>query len=116
MLKKARAGAVRKGSPDLHHRFRIGDRVQIIDISADLKDPEYDRKHDPEKQMRTAELFRFCLGRVFTVYGLDRHGHVELRVSNSPLVRRRFGNWHWIWSEPEFLKWVSRRSKVRKRN
>lgn len=58
--------------------------------------------------MRTAELFRFCVGRVFRVYGFDRYGNVELRVSNSSAVRKKFGKWHTIWCEPEFLKLVKR--------
>ena len=112
MPKKHSAGAVHKDSPGLRHRFRIGDRVRIVDISADLKDLEYDRKHDPKSEgMRTAELFRFCMGRVFTVCGFDSYAHVELRVSNSPVVRKRFGRWHSIWCEPEFLSLVSRTPK-----
>jgi len=91
--------------------LKIGDRVRIIDISSDLKDPSYDLKDAEHQEMRTAELFRFCLGRVFTIYGFGRYGHVELEVSKSPAVRKKFGP-NTIWMEPEFLKRV-RKSRNR---
>ncbi len=82
----------------------------MIDIPEDLKDPDFDAKHDTEEpKLRTAELFRLCVGRVFTVFGFGRHGHVELRVGNSPAVRKA-GMSGWIWIEPEFLKLVRRKS------
>src|SRR5437868_5246875 len=118
MRKKDNAGTVRKGQPRrLRHHLKIGDRVRILDISTDLKDPEYDRKHGTkDNKFRTAELFRFCVGRIFTVYGFGRYGHVELHVSNSSVVRKKFGESHWIWCEPEFLKVVvkggSKKSKT----
>jgi hypothetical protein len=88
--------------------LEIGDRVRIIDIPSDLKDPSYDRKDADHRDMRTAELFGFCLGRVFTIYGFGRHGHIELEVSKSPPVRKNFGL-STIWIEPEFVKRVRRR-------
>jgi hypothetical protein len=90
------------------HRLglEIGDRVRIIKIPSDLKDPSHDLKDDEHREMRTAELFRFCMGRVFTIYGFDRYGYVELEVSNNASVRRKFGKWHTIWMEPEFLERV----------
>jgi len=108
--KQAKAGAARKSSPSyLKSNFKIGDRVRILNIAEDLKDPDYDRKHDTEEtRFRTGELFRFCLGRVFTVYGFGRYGHVELQVDRSPAVRRR-GFSGTIWIEPEFLKRVGSR-------
>jgi hypothetical protein len=96
-------------------RLEVGDRVRIIDISADLKDPGYDSKHDECREMRTGELFRFCVGRVFTVYGFDRYGNVELHAGNSSAVRKKFGKWHSIWSEPKFLKLVRKRKVQRKK-
>ncbi len=100
-IERSKGGAARRGSP-IHHRLRcaIGDRVRIVDIPADLKDPNYDMKDSDHREMRTAELFRFCLGHVFTVYGFDQYGHVELSVTNSSTVRKRFGNWHTIWMSP----------------
>ncbi len=58
--------------------------------------------------MRTAELFRFCLDREFTVCGFGRYGHIELSVSDDdPKVRKKFGKFNTIWIEPEFLKLIS---------
>ena len=117
MFQNGKSGAVREERPPLPRRgLKIGDRVRIVDIPVDLKDPEFDRKHDPnDHRMRTAELFRFCLGRVFRIYGFGRYGHVELHVGNSPAVRKKFGNGHSIWCEPEFLKRVGR-ARVQGRN
>jgi hypothetical protein len=112
MPRKAKIGAVRKGQPRrLRRKFQIGDRARFVDIPESMKDPSYDTKSDDHHEMRTAELFRFCAGRVFTVYGFDRYGNVELHVGNSPAVRRKFGKWHTIWSEPEFLKRVGSGAK-----
>src|SRR5258708_30403207 len=83
--------------------LEVGDRVRITDISPDLKDRDYDLKDAEHREMRTAELFRFCLGRVFTICDFGRYEHVELEVSRSPAVRKRFGI-NTIWMEPEFLK------------
>jgi hypothetical protein len=104
---KRTAAAIARKNRVMRRRlgFEIGDRVRIIDISSDLKDPSYDQKDAEHREMRTAELFRFCLGRVFTIYGFGRYGHVELEVSKSPAVRKRFGL-NTIWMEPEFLKRV----------
>jgi hypothetical protein len=90
--------------------LEIGDRVRITDISPDLKDPNYDLADAENREMRTAELFRFCLGRVFTIYGFGRYGFVELALSKSPIVRKRFGL-NTIWIEPEFLKRVRKARK-----
>ena len=91
--------------------LEVGDRVRITDISPDLKDQDYDLKDAEHRETRTAELFRFCLGRVFTICGFGRYEHVELEVSRSPAVRKRFGL-NTIWMEPEFLRRVR---KARKR-
>jgi len=88
--------------------LEIGDRVKVVDISSDLKDPSYDLADAERREMRTAELFRFCLRRVFTIYGFGRYGFVELEVSKSPRVRKKFGL-NTIWIEPEFLKRVRKR-------
>jgi hypothetical protein len=109
MRKKSKAKAIPREQPrQVWSWIRIGDRVRILDVSEDLKDPKYDSKNAKRREMRTAELFRFCVGRVFKVYGLDDYGNVELRVSNSSAVRARFGKWHSIWCEPEFVKRVRR--------
>jgi hypothetical protein len=107
--KLANAGAARESSPKyLRSKFKVGDRVRVIDVPDDLKDADFDRKHDDgqEWKLRTGELFRFCLGRVFTVYGFGRYGHVELEVGRNRGVRKKFGWSDTIWIEPEFLKLV----------
>ena len=105
--KKTRGEAARKSSPAyLKSNFKVGDRVRVIDIPEDTKDPNADLVSPEALEMRTAELFRFCLGRTFTVYGFERYGHVELRVGQNRDVRKRFGWSHTIWIEPEFLKLV----------
>ncbi len=104
-------GAARKSSPAQHRRkLKIGDRVRIIDIPENLRDENYDLQDADHREMRTAELFRFCVGRVFTVYGFGRHGHAELHVSNSSAVRHRFGRCD-IWCEPEILERVERKNR-----
>jgi len=102
--KRAKGGLLARAAPRaIGEKLEVGDRVRIIEIPEDLKDPEYDFKDSERREMRTAELFRFCLGRVFTVYGFDRYEYVELEVSKSPVVRKKFGL-NTIWIEPEFLK------------
>jgi len=103
-----KARAARKGGPvRWQQSFKIGDRVQIVDIPEDLKDPAYDSKDSDRREMRTAELFRFCLGRMFPVEGFGQYGHVELEVGKNRAVSKRFGRWQTIWMEPEFLKRVA---------
>ncbi len=102
--KKKSTRAARRGGPyDLRHRFRVGDKVLILDIPANLKDSGY--KDVPE--MRTAELFRFCVGRKFLIRGFDRYGFIELRVDDDPVVKRRFGL-NSIWLEPYLLESISK--------
>lgn len=112
---KSRAALVARKNRRMRRRLglEIGDRVRITDISSDLKDPSYDLKDAEHREMRTAELFRFCLGRVFTIYGFGRYGHVELEVSKSPVVRKKFGL-NTIWIEPEFLKPVRKGKSLKK--
>ena len=84
--------------------LEIGDRVRIIDISSDLKDPSYDLKDADHREMRTAELFRFCLNREFTVRGFGRYGTVMLEAGANRAVRKEFGKYQTIWLEPAHLK------------
>jgi hypothetical protein len=111
MPKKRNDGAVRNGRPRRLQKFKLGDRVRILDIAADLTETNYDLKSAEAREMRTAELFRFCVGRVFTVQGFDRYGNVELPVGDSLGVRKKFGRWHSIWCEPGFLKLADKKSR-----
>jgi len=63
--------------------------------------------------MRTAALFRYCLGREFTVQDFDRYGTVELEAGANGEVRKKFGKYHTIWLEPEQLKVVRKRTNRR---
>ena len=106
--KQVRSKAARKGRPAyLESNFKVGDRVKVLDVPEDLKDPDCDLKDPGYPKLRTGELFRFCLGRVFTVFGFGRYGHVELQVDRSPAVRKK-GFSGTIWIEPEFLKRVGK--------
>src|SRR5689334_21652471 len=114
--KQTKVGAARKGSPIRHSsKFKRGDRVRITNIAEYLKDPNYDLKDEGYRQMRTAELFRFCIGREFTVGDLDQYGHVEIDASANRAVRKEFGKYHMIWSEPEYLEHVGSVKKGRSR-
>lgn len=107
--KRAKGGAAPKSSPAyLNSDFKVGDRVLVIDIPEDTKDPKADLKSPEAREMRTAELFRFCLGKTFTVYGFGRYGHVELRAGQNREVRKKFGWSETIWIEPEFLEIVKK--------
>jgi hypothetical protein len=109
-VKKKAARIARKNRLTRHMLgLEIGDRVRIIDIPPDLKDPKYDSKDAERREMRTSELFRFCVGRKFAVQDFGRYGFVELDVSANREVRSGFGRFHTIWIEPEFLEKVSRK-------
>src|SRR6202008_1793063 len=96
--------AARKGGPyNLRHRFRMGDGIRMCDCPKAYKDPNY--KDDPD--MRTGELFRFCVDRKLTIRGVGRYGHVELRVHDDPTVKSKFGL-NAIWIEPKFIELVTK--------
>lgn len=73
--------------------LEIGDRIRIIEIPPHLKNPNYDLQDAEHREMRTAELFRFCLGREFTVRGFDRYATVELEAGANREVRKKFGKY-----------------------
>ena len=82
--------------------------MRVMDIPQIFKDPDFDLRHDSEEpKFRTGELFRFCVGRLFTICGFDGHGHAEFVVENNRAVRKT-GMRGSIWIEPEFLKLVRR--------
>jgi hypothetical protein len=76
-------------------QIRIGDRIKVVEISDEDRDLSV--ADDPE--MRTHELLRFCLGRVFTVTGFGRYRTVEVRADRNRAVRKKFGGLHSIWLE-----------------
>ena len=95
--------------------LEIGDRVRIIDIPSDLKDPNYDLKGAERREWRTAELFRFCLGREFTVQEFGKYGTVELEAGANRAVRKKFGWSHTIWLEPGHLNIVRKKKRTRRK-
>jgi hypothetical protein len=102
--KRKTTGAARKSSSS--RKLKIGDRVRIIDIPSGFKDPNGDLKDG----MRTAELFRFCLGWEFAIQAFDQYGHAELSVDKDRSVRKQFGL-NTIWIEPWFLTKVRKKSR-----
>ena len=95
--------------------LEIGDRIRIIDIPPDLKDPNYDLQGPEHRELRTAELFRFCLGREFTVQDFGKYGTVELDVGTNRTVRKEFGWSHTIFIEPAHLDVVRKKRGTKSR-
>jgi hypothetical protein len=96
--------------------LEIGDRIRIIDIPPHLKNPSYDLQDAEHREMRTAELFRFCLGREFTIRDFGKYGTVELEAGANREVGKKFGKYQTIWLAPEHLQVVrkKRTTKIRK--
>lgn len=76
-------------------RFKVGDKVTIIGIPSIKLAPGADDK------LGTKKLFKNMLGKVYTIRGFDKYGHVELRPNRK----------NYVWIEPEFLKLRARRVK-----
>jgi hypothetical protein len=55
-------------------------------------------------ELGTERLFKSMLGKVYTVRGFDKYGHIEL-------VPKRLNT---VWIEPEFLKLRARKPKTRR--
>jgi hypothetical protein len=91
------------------HRFRTGDVVKVTDAPSDLKTED-----KPDKELRTAEIFCFCVGRQFPIRGFNQYGFCELEVSDDKDVSRRFGKGHTIWIEPHLLKLVEKSRPARR--
>jgi len=107
--KRKTTGAARKSSS--YRKLKIGDCVRVVDIPSGFKDPNYDLKDAEHREMRTAEIFRFCLGREFAIQAFNRYGYAELSVDKDPSVRKKFGL-NSIWLEPEFLARVRTTKKL----
>jgi hypothetical protein len=105
--KRTTTGAARKGSSS--RKLRIGDRVRIIDIPSGFKDPNCDLNDALFREMRTAELFRFCWGREFVIQGFDKYEYADLSVDEDRAVRKKFGL-NTIWIEPKFLERIKESS------
>ncbi len=80
-----------------------GDRVRLIDICEEWKNPNY--PDDPD--LRTAELARLCLNREFTVRGFDRYGYVEIEIDEDSEIARQFGrHGDSLWLNPDLFELI----------
>jgi hypothetical protein len=72
----------------MSNKFRVGEKVKVVGMSPVTFAP------GGKDELGTEKLFKSMLGKVYTVRGFDRYGHVELQPKRLNTV----------WVEPEFLK------------
>ena len=77
---------------------QVGDRVRLTVL------PPWVVQLPPESQ----EVFRQCVGKVFTVRDIDEHRHLELWVKNGR-DWRNIARADIIFVEPEYLEVVTRK-------
>ncbi|MFZ0805986.1 MAG: hypothetical protein WAN03_07375 [Candidatus Sulfotelmatobacter sp.] len=73
--------------------MKIGDKVRILTIPADL----------PAGEIRTKSLFEKCVGRIFTIVGFQEHLlelHVGKLRGDAPYMQS-------IWIEPEHVELIT---------
>lgn len=70
------------------HKFKIGDRVRVV------QSPPFHLPKGVRDKIGTKKLLKYMVGRIYTVRGFDDHGHIELRP-------KRLNS---VWIEPEFLR------------
>jgi hypothetical protein len=78
-------------------KFQLGDKVRVVGIPKMTFAPRI------KDEFGTERLFNSMLGRVYTVRGFDKYGHIELEPKRLNTV----------WIEPEFLKLRARKPKRR---
>jgi hypothetical protein len=78
-------------------KFRVGSKVKVVAI------PPLTFAPGVKDELGTVKLFKSMLGKVYTVRGFDKYGHVELQSKRLDFV----------WVTPEFLK-LRRRARKRK--
>jgi hypothetical protein len=78
--------------------FKVGDKVKIIGL------PPIRLAPGAKDKLGTKKMFKRMLGRVYTLRGFDKYGHVELRPNRK----------NYVWIEQEFLKLHARRVKKAK--
>jgi hypothetical protein len=83
----------------VRRRFRVGDKVKIIGI------PPMSFAPGVKDELGSEKLFKSMPGKIYTVRGFNKYGHIELRPTRSDFV----------WIEPELLKLSAARSTKRKR-
>jgi hypothetical protein len=75
--------------------FKVGDKVSVIGS------PPIRFSPGVRDQLGTKKLFKSMVGKVYTVRGFDKYGHIELRPKRLD----------YVWIEPEFLKLHARKRK-----
>jgi hypothetical protein len=78
-------------------KFRIGDKVKVVDMSPVTFAP------GAKETWHREAIQKSMLGKVYTVRGFDRYGNVELQP-------KRLNS---VWVEPEFLKLRARKRKAK---
>jgi hypothetical protein len=78
--------------------FKIGDKVRVVRV------PVITFRPGVKDELGTRKLFRYMLGKVYTVKGYDKYGFVELEPR--PLKDT-------VWIEPDFLRVRARRKKAK---
>ncbi len=76
-------------------KFHLGDKVRVVGI------PKMTFAPGVKDELGTEKLFKSMLGKVYTVRGFDKYGHIEL-------APKRLNT---VWIEPEFLKLRARKPK-----
>ena len=76
-------------------KFQIGDKVRVIGI------PKIRLPKGMKDELGTKRLFRYMRGRVYTVRGFGKDGHIELKPTRKDVV----------WIEPELVKLQIRRKR-----
>ena len=79
-------------------KFRTGDKVQVVGI------PPLKFAPGVKDQLGTKKLFKRMVGKVYTIRGFGKYGHVELEPTRLDSV----------WIEPEYLKLRARKPTKRK--
>lgn len=79
-------------------KFQIGDKVRVVGI------PPITFAPGVKDELGTRKLFKRMRGKVYTIRGFDKYGHVELRPTRTDTV----------WIEREFLKVRARTKRKQK--
>ena len=82
----------------MRRKFKIGDKVKVIGYRPGVYPPGV------KDELGTEKLFRYMVGRIYTVKGFDKYGDVKLEP-------RRFKDTVWI--EPDLLKLRAQQAKKR---
>ena len=81
-------------------RARVGDKVRLIGVPPDIRDDE---------KLQTRTLFEKCLGKTFTVGGLETVEGLPYQIVRLDVghVLGQAPHLETIWVEPEYLELVA---------